>query len=140
MNDPVSSLIIRQMDYAAARQRVLAHNLANFGTPGAVPKGASFEAALDTAKAGAGAPAGTGAAGQAPSAARADAADAAKDALQGLAPDGEEAGGASISAPDTAEGLEMQMARMADNTGRFSALARILTIRERAYENAIRGR
>ena len=45
MNDSVTSLIIRQMDVAAARQSVLAHNLANFGTPGAIPKGASFEAA-----------------------------------------------------------------------------------------------
>jgi len=42
--------------------------------------------------------------------------------------------------PGSAESLEMQMAQMSDNTGRFSALARILSIRERAYENAIRGR
>ena len=132
MNDAVSSLIIRQMDYAAARHKVLAHNLANFGTPGAVQKGASFEAALNTAKADkpsrdVGNP-GSGAA-------------AAKEALpQAAAEAGEAAGAYAAGQAATVEGLEMQMARLADNTGRFSALARILTIRERAYENAIRGR
>jgi flagellar basal body rod protein FlgB len=131
MNDSVSSLIIRQMDISAARHRVLAHNLANSGTPGAVQKGAAFEAALGAAKAGKAAGGGNSGTAGGPAAQEAGTPDAAQsESLQGAA-----AGQAS-----TVEGLEMQMARLADNTGRFSALARILTIRERAYENAIRGR
>ena len=43
MNDPVSSLIIRQMDFAAARHKVLAHNLANYGASGYAVKGEAFE-------------------------------------------------------------------------------------------------
>jgi len=136
MNDTVSSLIIRQIDHAAARHRVLAHNLANAGTPGAVQKGASFEAALGKAQAGK-APGAEG--GKVP-AAPAEA-GAAKEALPGAQPEGGAQAGAEAAAQAaTVEGLEMQMARLADNTGRFSALARILTIREKAYENAIRGR
>lgn len=133
MNDPVSSLIIRQMDFAAARHRVLAHNLANSGTPGAVQKGASFEAALSTAR--------SGSAQGADKSGSAELAAAAKEALPGVLPESADQPAAVAAAqPDAAEGLEMQMARLADNTGRFSALARILTIREKAYENAIRGR
>jgi len=131
MNDPVSSLIIRQMDIAAARQSVLAHNLANFGTPGAVPKGASFETALTAAGAGRSADGG-GKPGVLP----------AKAAASDVQPQTQDESGSEPAAPGqpvTAEGLEMQMARLADNKDRFSALARLLTIREKAYENAIKG-
>ncbi len=132
MNDSVTSLIIRQMDVAAARQSVLAHNLANFGTPGAIPKGASFEAALSAAKSGnSGNTAGKAAAG-----AEKAAADTSPEVP---AEDGTQAADGAAAQPETAEGLEMQMARLADNKDRFSALARLLTIREKAYENAIRG-
>jgi len=129
MTDPVSSLIIRQMDLAAARHKVLAHNLANYGTPGYAAKGASFEGTLEKAKA-----VKPGAPGQGQPAAAGTGAGAEQGADAGLeAP-------STLSPQETAEGLEMQMARLADNTGRFSALARILSIREKAYENAIRGR
>lgn len=121
MMDAVSSLIVRQMDAAAARQKVLAHNLANYGTPGYATKGAKFESELQAA----GRPAGAGAA-----------ADGASPATQAA---GAEAAAAALPA-ETAEGLELQMARLADNAGRFSALARLLSSRERAYETAIRGR
>jgi flagellar basal body rod protein FlgB len=137
MNDPVSSLIVRQMDIAAARHRVLAHKLANFGTPGAVAKGASFEGTLGKAVAGK-LPQG-GARPDPASAPTEAAAAAAKQAMPGVVLEGDSLAGAPAPM-DTAEGFEMQMARLADNTGRFSALARILTIREKAYENAIRGR
>lgn len=124
MNDPVSSLIIRQMDIAAARHKVLAHNLANYGTPGYAVKGESFERTLDKAKA-----------------LKAGAAWAAKEAAPGVSGAGVNPEAAGAAPPrEVAEGLELQMARLADNTGRFSALARILSVRERTYENAIRGR
>ncbi len=132
MNDPVSSLIVRQMDFAAARHKVLAHNLANIGTPGAVAKGPSFEGTLGKAVSER-----SPQSGQDP--AVAPLSGAAEKALPGVPP-GDEGQPGAPEPMDTAEGFEMQMARLADNTGRFSALARILTIREKAYENAIRGR
>lgn len=126
MTDAVSSLLIRQLDAAAARHKVLAHNIANYGTPGYKPQETGFAGELG----------------------RAQAADKGAGAKQAeLAPaesraSGEAEGGAQ-GAPvqtDMAASLETQMARLADNTGRFSTLARLLTIRERAYESAVRGR
>lgn len=128
MNDPVSSLIVRQMDLAAARHKVLAHNLANYGTPGYAVKGGSFEGALEMAKTGNASGGGQAGAKTAQAAGNAGAAAAGTDTAAAATPQ------------ETAEGLEMQMARLADNTGRFSALARLLSVREKAYENAIRGR
>lgn len=130
MNDPVSSLIVRQLDLAAARHKVLAHNLANYGTPDYAVKGESFEGALEKAKT-------AKAAGQDRAAATAGQAAGSGDAAGAATDDAVSAG---ATPQETAEGLEMQMARLADNTGRFSALARLLSVREKTYENAIRGR
>jgi len=131
MNDAVSSLLIRQLDLAAARQQVIAHNLANYGTPAYSVKGESFEGVLGKAEAAAG----TAGAGRGPGEAAGGQSAAGSAVPAGAAAQGEPQGAAAA-----AETLELQMARLADNTGRFSALARILTIRERAYENAVRGR
>ena len=137
MMDAVSSLIVRQMDLAAARHKVLAHNLANAGSTGFTPDTASFETALS--KAGGAAPAQAGVSG---SQAAASASAPASSVPAGAGVNAAAAGQGQdvpVYAP-SAESIEMQMARLDDNTGRFSALARLLSIRERVYETALRGR
>lgn len=123
MTDAVSSLLIRQMDVAAARHKVLAHNIANYGTPGYKPRETGFEGELGKARA-----AGKNGA----------AAQGTPEGASAAGPEGQAQG--VLSQEDLAASLETQMARLADNTGRFSTLARLLTIRERAYENAVKGR
>lgn len=120
MNDAVSALIIKEMDLAAARHKVLAHGLANYGVNGTVANTAGFEGELDTAE--------KRAAGEA------------VGAVPAAGAEGAASSGASAGGTPAAEELEMQLARLADNTGRFSALARVLSIRDRVYETAIKGR